>query len=80
MGVARTDAYYSLAPFIGAVLAVLLLAEPVTLRLLLSAALMGLGCIFISPSGKAMSMSMSPWSMSIFMSTMNTTSINTMDQ
>ena len=43
LGVARTGAYYSLAPFIGAVLAVLLLAEPVTLRLLLSAALMGLG-------------------------------------
>ena len=43
LGVARTGAYYSLAPFIGAVLAVLLLAEPMTLRLLLAAALMGLG-------------------------------------
>ena len=43
LGVARTGAYYSLAPFIGAVLAVLLLAEPVTPRLVFAAALMGLG-------------------------------------
>ena len=43
LGVARTGAYYSLAPFIGALLAVLFLGEPVTVRLLCSAALMGLG-------------------------------------
>lgn len=43
LGTARTGAYFSLAPFFGAVLAVLLLREPVTPALLLAAALMGLG-------------------------------------
>lgn len=43
LGTARTGAYYSLAPFIGAFLAVVLLGEPVTVRLLLAGILMGLG-------------------------------------
>lgn len=43
LGTARTGAYYSLAPFIGAVLAILLLGEPITLPLALAAALMGFG-------------------------------------
>jgi drug/metabolite transporter (DMT)-like permease len=43
LGTARTGAYYSLAPFIGAVLAILILAEPVTIRLILAAILMGIG-------------------------------------
>lgn len=43
LGTARTGAYFSLAPFIGAVLAVALLNEPITLRLLLSGLLMGIG-------------------------------------
>lgn len=43
LGTARTGAYFSLAPFIGAVLAVALLDEPITLRLLLSGLLMGIG-------------------------------------
>lgn len=43
LGTARTTAYFSSAPFIGAALAVVLLGEPVTLRLALAAALMGLG-------------------------------------
>jgi drug/metabolite transporter (DMT)-like permease len=43
LGTARTGAYFSLAPFIGAVLGVLLWREPVTLGLLAAAALMGLG-------------------------------------
>ena len=43
LGTARTGAYFSLAPFIGAVLAVALLDEPITLRLLLSGILMGIG-------------------------------------
>jgi hypothetical protein len=43
LGAARTGAYFSLAPFVGAVLAVGLLAEPVTGGLLAAAALMGLG-------------------------------------
>lgn len=43
LGTARTGAYYSLAPFIGAVLAITLLAEPLTIRLLVAAVLMGVG-------------------------------------
>ena len=43
LGTARTGAYFSLAPFIGAVLALLLFREPVTLPLILAGALMGLG-------------------------------------
>lgn len=43
LATARTGAYYALAPFVGATLAVLLLGEPVTGRLLLAGALMGAG-------------------------------------
>ena len=43
LGTARTGAYFSLAPFIGALLAVLILGEPLSLQLLLAGALMGLG-------------------------------------
>ena len=43
LGTARTGAYFSLAPFIGAALALVLWREPVTLALLLAALLMGVG-------------------------------------
>lgn len=43
LGTARTGAYFSLAPFIGAVLALVLLDEPLTVRLLLAGALMAVG-------------------------------------
>ena len=43
LGAARTGAYFSLAPFIGALLAVLFLGESVTWPLLLAGLLMGLG-------------------------------------
>lgn len=43
LGAARTAAYFSLAPFIGAVLAVAWLGEPVTASLLIAAALMAVG-------------------------------------
>ena len=43
LGTARTGAYFSLAPFIGAVVALPLLHEPLTLQLLLAGLLMGLG-------------------------------------
>lgn len=43
LGTARTGAYFSTAPFVGAALSVLLLDEPVTLRLAAAAALMGVG-------------------------------------
>ncbi len=43
LGTARTGAYYSLAPFIGAILSVAILGEPVTASLLIAAALMAIG-------------------------------------
>ncbi len=43
LGTARTGAYYSLAPFIGALLAIALLGEPLTTRLVLAGILMGIG-------------------------------------
>ena len=43
LGTARTGAYFSLAPFVGAVASVIVWREPVTLPLALAAALMGLG-------------------------------------
>ena len=43
LGTARTGAYFSLAPFIGAALAVLLLHEPVSANLLIAGALMAIG-------------------------------------
>lgn len=43
LGAARTGAYFSLAPFVGALLAVGMLGEPLTVTLLLAGALMGFG-------------------------------------
>jgi len=43
LGTARTGAYFSLAPFIGALLAIVLLQEPVTAGLLIAGALMAIG-------------------------------------
>jgi drug/metabolite transporter (DMT)-like permease len=43
LGTARTGAYFSLAPFVGAALAVAVLGEPVSLQLLIAGGLMGLG-------------------------------------
>jgi drug/metabolite transporter (DMT)-like permease len=43
LGTARTGAYFSLAPFVGAVLAVILLGEPLSLQLFAAGALMGVG-------------------------------------
>ncbi|HWA18064.1 MAG TPA: DMT family transporter [Devosia sp.] len=43
LGAARTGAYFSLAPFIGAVLALVLLGETVTIQLVIAGLLMGAG-------------------------------------
>jgi drug/metabolite transporter (DMT)-like permease len=43
LGTARTGAYFSLAPFIGAMIAVLLLHEPVTAQLIAAGLLMAVG-------------------------------------
>lgn len=45
IGAARTGAYFATAPFIGAFVAALFLHEPITLKLLAGALLMGLGAI-----------------------------------
>jgi drug/metabolite transporter (DMT)-like permease len=43
LGTARTSAYFSLAPFVGAVLAVVMLGEALSLQLLVAGGLMGFG-------------------------------------
>ena len=43
LGTARTGAYFSLAPFIGAILGIILFREPVSLQLVIAGALMALG-------------------------------------
>ena len=43
LGASRTGAYFSTAPFVGAVIAIVFFAEPVTWQLGLASALMGLG-------------------------------------
>ena len=43
LGTARTGAYFSVAPFFGAVMALVLLDEPITLTLLLGGVLMAIG-------------------------------------
>ena len=43
LGTARTGAYFSLAPFAGATISILVLGDPLTTQLLVAAALMGLG-------------------------------------
>ena len=43
LGAARTGAYFSLAPFVGAVLAVLMLGEPLSANLVIAGCLMGVG-------------------------------------
>src|SRR5204863_2812574 len=43
LGTARTGAYFATAPFVGAILAVLLLGEPATPMLLAAGALMAIG-------------------------------------
>lgn len=43
LGTARTGAYFSLAPFVGTLLAVVILGEPLSVRLLVAGCLMGFG-------------------------------------
>ncbi len=43
VGTARTGAYFSMAPFVGAVLGIVLLQEPITANLIVAALLMGVG-------------------------------------
>ncbi|MFZ1344667.1 DMT family transporter [Thiothrix eikelboomii] len=43
LGTARTGAYFSIAPFFGAILAIIILDEPISLALVIAGALMALG-------------------------------------
>jgi drug/metabolite transporter (DMT)-like permease len=43
LGTARTGAYFSLAPFVGAVLAIIMLGEPLSVQLVVAGGLMGFG-------------------------------------
>jgi len=43
LGAARTGAYFSTAPFLGAMVAVIALGEPITVQLVVAGSLMGLG-------------------------------------
>jgi drug/metabolite transporter (DMT)-like permease len=43
LGAARTGAYFSLAPFVGAVLAIIMLGEPLSVQLVVAGGLMGFG-------------------------------------
>jgi hypothetical protein len=43
LGAARTGAYFSLAPFVGAIIAIAVLHEPITAKLVIAGDLMGLG-------------------------------------
>ena len=44
IGAAKTSTYYALAPFIGALLSILLLGEPVTFILIIASITMAIGC------------------------------------
>ena len=46
LGAARTGAYFSTAPFLGAILAILIFKEPVTVRLVAAGVLMAIGLYF----------------------------------
>jgi drug/metabolite transporter (DMT)-like permease len=46
IGAARTSTYYALAPFIGALLSILLLGEPVTIIFIIASVIMAAGCWF----------------------------------
>ncbi len=44
IGAALTSTYYALAPFIGAILSIILLGEPITIKLIIASIIMAAGC------------------------------------
>lgn len=44
IGAAKTSTYYALAPFIGALLSILILGEPITLTFIIASVIMAVGC------------------------------------
>jgi drug/metabolite transporter (DMT)-like permease len=53
LGAARTGAYFSTAPFVGAALAIAMFSEPITMRLLISGLLMAVGVYLHLAEGHA---------------------------
>ena len=77
LGTARTGAYFSLAPFIGAGLGILLWREPVTLTFVAAATLMGFGLWLHLTSATPMGTPTRRWSTPTRTSTTCTTSTYT---
>ena len=75
LGTARTGAYFSLAPFAGALIAILAFREPVTPTFLIAAGLMALGFYCTSRSGTSTRTFTKQWRTSI--ATFMTSTINT---
>jgi len=44
IGAAKTSTYYALAPFIGALLSILILGEPITPTFIVASVIMAAGC------------------------------------
>lgn len=44
IGAAKTSTYYALAPFIGALLSILIIGEPITLTFITASVMMAVGC------------------------------------
>jgi hypothetical protein len=74
LGSARTGAYFSLAPFVGAVLAVLMLGDPLSAKLLIAGGLMGIGLWVHLAGGTNMIIRTTRWSTSTAIAMMSTTS------
>lgn len=44
IGAVKTSTYYALAPFIGALLSILILGEPITMTFIIASVIMAVGC------------------------------------
>jgi hypothetical protein len=77
LGSGRTGAYFSTAPFIGVALAVILLSEPVGLRLAQQPSSWASASTCVSSSGTSMSTNMRRWSTSTDISMTRITNMHT---
>jgi drug/metabolite transporter (DMT)-like permease len=77
LGSARTGAYFSTAPFLGAIAALAILQEPLTVQLLAAGALMAIGVCLHLTEHHSISIGMRQWSTRIRMCTTSTTSTST---
>jgi hypothetical protein len=72
-----TRAWFSTAPFFGAVVAIIFLSEPLSLQQLLAGLLMAVGVCYTSPSTTNMSTFTNPWNTRIPTSMMRIINTNT---